>query len=323
MEKTLKFIQWNVERLDELVNLWNDELAEHFPMRKVLFEQNSFQDKNVSFEGSLIAVDENDKVIGFIVAKRWQEQLDIKLGENIGWIQVILVDHKHRGQGIGTKLLKHAEDSLKAAGMKQILLGKDPWHYFPGIPEESTNVAAWFQSKGYVKFGTEHDLICTYDDQNNLSLPPVKEAEFSILRSEDQEAFLAFLRRCFPGRWEYEALHYFKKGGTGREFVVLKKNKKIIGFSRINDAESPFIAQNVYWSPLFGQELGGVGPLGIDANERKQGYGIAIVEAAIIYLRKRNVNTIAIDWTGLVAFYEKLGYNIWKSYHSYRKELTN
>ena len=39
-------------------------------------------------------------------------------------------------------------------------------------------------------------------------------------------------------------------------------------------ANSPFIAQNVYWSPLFEEEVGGIGPLGIDAEEQKQGYGL-------------------------------------------------
>lgn len=317
----MKFVPWNIDRIEELVNLWNQELTEKFPMRKELFEQNSFKDENVLHEGSLIAVDSDDGVIGFIVAKRWQEQLDINLGTDIGWIQVILVDHNHRNQGIGSRLLEHAESTLKASGMNQVLLGRDPWHYFPGIPKEYESVTTWFKDRDYENYGSEHDLLADYDHINDSSMPFIKGMEFSILERKDKLDFLAFLHRCFPGRWEYEAIHYFKKGGTGREFIVLKRNNKILGFSRINDAKSPLIAQNVYWSPLFNEELGGIGPLGIDSNERKKGYGLAIVEAAIAYLRKRNVNKIVIDWTGLVGFYKKLNYDIWKSYYSYRKVL--
>ncbi|MFK4997057.1 GNAT family N-acetyltransferase [Bacillus sp. N9] len=77
----------------------------------------------------------------------------------------------------------------------------------------------------------------------------------------------------------------------------MKKNNQIIGFCRINDNASPFIAQNIYWAPLFQHDLGGIGPLGIDSNERNNGYGLAIVQAALYYLQERKIKTIVIDWT--------------------------
>lgn len=55
--------------------------------------------------------------------------------------------------------------------------------------------------------------------------------------------------------------------------------------------------------------------------ERGNGYGIAIVQAAIAFLRNRDIKHIVIDWTGLVDFYRKLDYEVWKGYTSYRKEL--
>lgn len=317
----MKFIPWTIIRLKELVDLWNDAFGEHFPMREDLFLQNSFKDINVCYDASQIALNEADQVIGFIVAKRWQEKLDINMRQETGWIQAIVVKKEYRNQGIGSHLLQHAEASLQESGMKEILLGKDPWHYFPGIPEERTQAVKWFTDKGYEQTGNDYDLINHYENDVPV-LPTVNHAYFSILKEDEQEQFLAFLHRCFPGRWEYEALHYFARGGTGREFVVLKKNEEIIGFSRINDDLSPLIAQNVYWAPLFEERLGGIGPLGIDANERKQGYGIAIVQAAIYFLRNRDINKIVIDWTGLVDFYKKLGYDVWKGYVSFRKSLS-
>ena len=50
----MKIIAWKRDRLEELVELWNKELAVDFPMRKELFIQNSFNDVNVSYEGSYI-----------------------------------------------------------------------------------------------------------------------------------------------------------------------------------------------------------------------------------------------------------------------------
>ncbi len=317
----MRLESWDSKRIKDLVKLWNQELGEEFPMRTALFEQNSFNDKNVLYEGSFIAVDSEDKVVGFIVAKKWQEQLDVGMKEDIGWIQVLLVDHKYRNQGVGERLLTQTEASLKSSGVNQILLGKDPWHYFPGIPEQKTNVMKWFEKRGYEACGNEHDLICNYDNTDETVLPSFEGVKFSLLDEKDKSDFLSFLHRCFPGRWEYEAIQYFEKGGTGREFVILKRNNEILGFSRINDAHSILIAQNTYWAPLFHEQLGGIGPLGIDPNERGKGYGIAIVEAAITYLRKRAIKRIVIDWTGLVAFYEKIGYEVWKSYRSFKKDL--
>jgi GNAT superfamily N-acetyltransferase len=317
----MRLVPWNIERLPEMVTLWNKELGSAFPMRQELFAQNSFKDENVCYDGSRIALDMEDNIIGFIVAKRWQENLNVEIGSKTGWIQVLLVDRKYRYQGIGTALLKHVEATFRAHHMERILLGRDPWHYFPGVPVQYEDTAAWFELRGYTASGIDHDLVCTYENTENDNIPSGDNVTYSILEEVDKDRFLDFLHRSFPGRWEYEAIHYFKKGGTGREFVVLKKWDQIIGFCRINDAYSPQIAQNVYWSPLFKGKLGGIGPLGIDANERKQGYGLAIVEAGVAFLRKRGITNIVIDWTGLVAFYEKLGYSVWKSYDAYKKEL--
>lgn len=316
----MRLEEWHEERLGDIVRLWNQEIGTDFPMRKELLKQNSFDDENVCKQASAIAVDDENHVVGFVVAKIYQEALDVSMSQTTGWIQVLLVDQNHRNKGIGTKLLANAETYLKDAGAKQILLGRDPWHYFPGIPTGFEETKSWFEHKGYANDGTEHDLIRQYNANDQMHIPEVDGVEFKVLELEDKQPFLDFLHRCFPGRWEYEARHYFEKGGTGREFAILKKGQQVIGFCRINDEKSFLIAQNVYWSPLFNGELGGVGPLGIDRNERGRGYGLAVVEAGIGFLRERGVSRIVIDWTGLVDFYSKLGYDIWKTYSSYKKE---
>ncbi|MCH1625948.1 GNAT family N-acetyltransferase [Ferdinandcohnia quinoae] len=316
----MKYIPLDARRLPELVTLWNSAIGTDFPMREDLFKQNSFDDENLYTEGSFIAI-EDDQVIGFIISKRWQENIEIQMNSEIGWIQALIVDSSNRGKGVGSALLNKAEIALQNSGCKRILLGRDPWHYFPGIPFEYELVRNWFEHRGYLAANIESDLVKHYEDDEIDDIPDLENVQFTLLKEDEKGQLLEFLHRCFPGRWEYEAYHYFKKGGTGREFVVLKKGDKIIGFCRINDAASPYIAQNVYWSSLFQDELGGVGPLGIDSGERKQGYGLAIVKAGIAFLRKRMIHHIVIDWTGLTDFYGRLGFNVWKEYQQYYKEL--
>ncbi|WP_243700544.1 GNAT family N-acetyltransferase [Caldanaerobacter subterraneus] len=154
-----------------------------------------------------------------------------------------------------------------------------------------------------------------------INLPYLENIKFSILNLEEKDDFLSFLKENFPGRWEYEAIHYFMKGGKGREFVIAKKNSDIVGFCRINDSHSPFIAQNVYWAPLFDKELGGIEPLGIAQKERGKGLGIAIVQAGIYFLYQRKIKDVVIDWTDLENFYRKLGWEAWKQYFVFKKVL--
>ncbi|AJY74752.1 GNAT family N-acetyltransferase [Paenibacillus beijingensis] len=320
----MKYENWSSGRLREICELWNKELGGHFPMREELLLQNSIRDVNVLQMGSRLAIDEStDRVVGFIVAKAWQEKAAPPAPAGAGWIQVLLVDSAYRGRGIGSELLRGAEQALIKYGVTKILLGRDPWHYFPGIPKEYPVTREWFEAKGYRNDRrTESDLLNTYGPDLREDLPAFADAEFRLLREGESGALLAFLRRCFPGRWEYEAVQYFERGGKGREFVVAVKEGQIIGFCRINDAHSPFIAQNVYWAPLFADGLGGIGPLGIDSAFRGSGYGLAVVQAGIHFLRQRGIRSIVIDWTTLVSFYGKLNYRVWKSYESYSKPLV-
>ncbi|MEH7179128.1 GNAT family N-acetyltransferase [Neobacillus vireti] len=318
----MKLIGWDHQRLKELVALWNSEIGMQFPLREELFIQNSFDDANVLRSGSFIAINDEDQVIGFVVSKCWQENLDVQMNHDIGWIQVLLVKSSYRCRGIGSALLGKAEQALKERNIKTVHIGRDPWHYFPGIPKNFEKSKTWFEKRNYVSGYIEYDLIRHDQNRPNCFNPSRYDVQFTLLKKEEKHEFLSFLQRCFPGRWEYEAIHYFQRGGTGREFVIAKKNGNIIGFCRINDHNSPYIAQNVYWAPLVNEALGGIGPLGIDPNERKNGYGLAIVEAGISFLRERNIHSIVIDWTGLVNFYGKLDFVIWKEYQQMSKDLS-
>lgn len=303
-----------------VLELWNRELGDRFPMREALLVQNSFGDVNVCSSGSWVVRDgATGEVIGFVVAKAPKERDPYLVADrDTAWIQVLLVDKRYRQRGIGSELLRRAERALMAQGAKRILLGRDPWHYFPGVPAEDTELKRWVEARGYVSGGDVHDMHCLLGE--DVDMPVLSEVAFRLLKSDEKDAFLEFMRRAFPGRWTYEAAQYFAHGGTGREFVIAIKKDRIIGFCRINDANSPFIAQNVYWAPLFeGEALGGIGPLGIDSAERGYGYGLTMVQAGMAILHSRGIRHVIIDWTELVDFYGKLGCTVWKSYTTYQK----
>lgn len=320
------------ERLEEahlegIAKLWNEELGERFPVRVPILKQTICGDANWLQAASQVVLDPQTKaVLGFISVKYAGERLQpYGIDATRGWIQALMVSSSARKAGIGTRLLEQAEAELHRRGVRDIVLGNDLFNrLFPGIPDDLPGVKIWFEKRGYVKRDTMHDLLRIYSNVEE-ALPALEGEEtlFRLATAADREQLTDFMARCFPGTWDYQQRQYWEHGGTGREFVLLEHRGEIIGFCRINDGQSPLYAQNIYWSPLFTESLGGVGPLGIDERHRGRQYGIKIVQAAIHELLLRGNRAIVIDTTPFVDFYGKLGYKTWRSYVQYQKSIVD
>lgn len=303
-----------------IVNLWNEELGSTFPLTEALWKQNTVNEMNVLKEASIAILDQGE-LLGFVVAKQYQENVQAKMSRHVGWIQCLLVKQSARNRGIGETMLVHVEKVLKKNGITEIRIGRDPWHYFPGVPKEDVQTIEWFTKRGYVCESIETDLVKDVHTSVPYTLTNSVE-HYRVLTQQDIPVLLEFLERAFPGRWHYEAIHYALIPGTGREFVGFFIDDELKGFCRINDPNSPVIAQNVYWSSLFEGTLGGIGPLGIDRSVRGHHYGLDLVKAAANELMKREVDAIVIDWTQLVSFYERLGFSPWKQYQTMSKSMS-
>lgn len=98
-------------------------------------------------EGSLAVIEEG-KLRGFIVSKQYMEKLNARMPTTVGWIQCMLVGKSFRNEGIGSELLRFAEKVLIDVGVDEIRLGRDPWHYFPGVQLEDEETINWFEKRG-------------------------------------------------------------------------------------------------------------------------------------------------------------------------------
>ena len=59
---------------------------------------------------------------------------------------------------------------------------------------------------------------------------------------------------------------------------------------------------------------GQAGSIGISAGCRGRGYGALLLDGALRRLHNNNVNGCVIDWTGLVDFYAKFGFEKYRAY---------
>ena len=74
------------------------------------------------------------------------------------------------------------------------------------------------------------------------------------------------------------------------------------------------------WSSRF-EKLIGLGPLGVNSQYRKQGIASNLIKIALKEAKMNNYSEALIDWTGLVAFYQKYGFETWKCYQYANKNI--
>jgi predicted acetyltransferase len=54
--------------------------------------------------------------------------------------------------------------------------------------------------------------------------------------------------------------------------------------------------------------------LGIDKDHRKQGIFDDMMKYGLFFFKKQGIKEIMIDWTSLMALYQKYGFEVWKDY---------
>lgn len=303
-------------------DLWNSEVGFIYPISDFIFNQNILDCKYVFRKGSFLAFD-NNELIGFILAKIWDKDERIPNYQDIGWISLFYVSRKYRKKGIGSKLLLLVEDEFTKMGKKEIFIGKDINNFFPGIPIDfDVSTTPFFEKRGYTIGKCTHDLINEHIMNCRYKLVNDDKFIFRFATKEDQKNVLQFMLKNFPGRWFYECEEYFKKGHINNDFLIVLDKINVIAFIRVSDIFTFSKPYNMTWHQRF-QNLGGLGPLGVDRNYRGINLGSDIVKAGINSLYDKGINEIIIDWTSLIDFYSKFGFEVWKCYRYISKRILN
>lgn len=317
-------VPFQPRHLTDALALWNGALGASFPLRWELLVQNTVADPNFFFPGSFLALWRGEPA-GFVFSKRQQVPLGPGGVAPRGHISALAVAPRHQGHGVGSKLLAAAEGALGADGVTSLRLGGDTGHFFPGVPEPGPR--PFFARRGYT-FATEleTDLV---RDLAGFTAPGRAEADLAragattaLAQPEHVPPLREFLGREFPGRWAWELEQYLARGGHPGDYLLLWQEGAVQGFARLYDGQSrPVIGPSLYWAPLLGGRCGGLGPMGIARGLRQYGLGLALLSRAVAELQRRGVERMVIDWTTLVGFYGKLGFQPWKRYAVGRRDL--
>ena len=75
------------------------------------------------------------------------------------------------------------------------------------------------------------------------------------------------------------------------------------------------------WSADDDLRVGSINALGVLTSRQRQGIGLALAAKAMEVLRDRGCSKAYIQWTGLTAWYGKLGASVWACYRMAAKLL--
>lgn len=189
------------------------------------------------------------------------------------FVRVLIVDRAARGRGIGTALLRDAEE--RAASV----IGAEAGNYFtPGVPE---SLAPFFRARGYVETAETHNLDA---DLVNIVAP----ADIPRASHDDRERALAFVEKHFGRIWAFEAAKAFETEIP--QMYLTEEEGRVTGFA-VHDVNN--------------RGLGFFGPTGVSEEMRGRGLGCKLLLASLADLRRLGYARAVIPWTDALAFYRK------------------
>lgn len=316
------------EQRSDLIGLWNTILGAAFPMTERLWRQNVDTEANYQPGDGIVAYTESGTLAGMALTRvptSPAARNQMPTSADLGWLLALVVAPQFQRRGLGRRLLALAEDRLRGLGARQCDLGGGLGHFLPGPPlsgEGAGSANAFWQHSGYTPLREEYDLHRELAEFAVPPLPePIRAGEFRVAvgRSGEEAALLAFLGRCFPGRWRYAVAETLACGGAMSDVLLLKDRAGTIqGFLSMWSYASATLGPSTNWYPLLGERFGGIGPLGIAPEVRGLHLGLALVAEGTRILQQRGVTECVIDWTTLVTFYERLGYRTWRRYLRYQ-----
>lgn len=306
----IRFEPYLPEHSERIVAIWNESFGGDFPLDLRLWEQNVDNCDRTDWGGTYAAFDD-DKMVGFVVAKR---------PSHIG---AIVVHPKYRRQGIGTELLNMAVNGLMPAKGARVSAGQDYLHFFPGVPENCLAAEAFFTANGWdiIDAGACWDLFRKLGD---YATPPAVAAKIKELESQgivirpcgpaDTEALFAHVAANFSERWLSETRARVALEAFPAEIIVAARGSEIVGFCHTYSTTSTKIGPSIYWRSLQGTKYGGLGPIGVAKDVRKIGLGLALLCRSVEAVKASGATQMVIDWTVLVDFYGRIGFQPWKRY---------
>lgn len=306
--------------LDAVLALWDRCMLPEWPLdlealgRVLLPQSGHHEDHFAAFV--------DGRMVGFVAAPVDRRR---PYGERTGSISLLLVSPEHRLRGVGAVLHERALGHFREEGASSAVLGASTPMFWAGVPHNLPGALAFFRAMGWSFTGHSIDMsrdVRGYrmpeDARRRMDAAQVVD---STAASEDLPELFGLVAREFPG-WldvyrgvaaldDLDDLLIFRDGGG-----------RVIGSLVMSSPRSHPSRTDCIWTALLGQDAGALGCVGISADSRGRGLGLAIVARASEILGERGVGQCYIAWTHLAGFYARLGYKVWREFAISRRTLN-
>lgn len=247
-------------------------------------------------------------------------------------ILMLCVDKAYRNRGIGSELLKEAEEHIKATGCKDVVVGAGYDYLMPGVPTSKRYVDAvnehlyegidetastFFEKRGYT-----HSWDCNCFDMR-FSLSEFTENEHSVgdtvdgicyrfATEDDAENVWA----CTDAAYE-EFTQYYKNGelyhGDGKQnpkVLIALDGEEVVGTLFVN-------------LETEGAGIGSVGCTTVKSSHQGRHIGVNMVTIGTKFLKDAGMKEAYLGYTysGLDHMYGYAGYKICIYYMMAKKQL--
>ncbi|KAL1301952.1 hypothetical protein AAFC00_002410 [Neodothiora populina] len=97
--------------------------------------------------------------------------------------------------------------------------------------------------------------------------------------------------------------------------VAYNSDRQQVGWTLMVEADLP-VWDTLAFPHLLGHKTGLIACVGVDADARGAGIGLALVGSALKDLQRRGARHVFVDWVVLHGWYEKLGFMTWREYQT-------
>jgi predicted N-acetyltransferase YhbS len=295
---------------ESLARLWNEYLPERYRIDAPLLKQNTVDCPVFDWGASLVEV-EGGEVVAFAAVKK-SPNPKLYRGPDPDRAHLCAVAYREPKEGI--ELLADVKAVLRQRGAGSLAFGQDSRHFWPGCPTDCGALHDFLMVEGFAESGEQVDLERDLSDyQPPCPLP--EDEGCSALRPDEMSALHAFLESEFPGRWCHDVMEKVEVEGSDC-VTVLRDGGRIFGFALTQDWSHRMPISGAVWRHDLGDQWGSLGPIGVAKDVRGKGSGHALLAKALHRLQRKGARRCIIDWTTLVDFYGRHGFEVARRYRS-------
>lgn len=191
------------------------------------------------------------------------------------YLRVLAVDPAARRRGIGTALLRDAEERGAS------VIAAEPGNYFtPGVVDTDETTIRFLRNRGYTEKAATHNLETT---TRRLDDPATRRPSH-----DEADRVLTFIEKDFGRIWRFEAAKAFETNTP--QILITEDASTITGFAAYD---------------VNNRGLGFFGPTGVAKDLRGRGLGCRLLLDALSAMHALGYARAVIPWTDALDFYRK------------------